>query len=376
MRKDLNIPASSGKFAKQAHVGLPKGTYEEELGREGFFGPAAHIYHNNPPTGWTSIEGALRPRAFYLDTFVGTDHDDVLEHLFYNHEVRIGGWHLAKSMEYLQRNADGDVMLFIHKGVGELVCEFGVLSLTEGDYVVLPRGTTYQISVKKPLFMLVVEAIESRLMLPEKGLLGPHAIFDPGVVQVAQIPAKGNKSKPTEKNAWDVYVWLNGEPTVMTYPFDPVDVAGWKGDLFAYKLNWRDIRPLASPRYHLPPSAHTTFVGQGFVVCTFAPRPIESDPDALKVPFFHRNIDFDEVIFYHAGNFFSRDNVRPGMVTWHPRGIHHGPHPKALANQHTRAGQMTDEVAVMVDTRRSLFCASTMPKGAEWVDYVKSWSKK
>ena len=90
-----------------------------------------------------------------------------------------------------------------------------------------------------------------------------------------------------------------------------------------------------SHRYHLPPSVHTTFVADRFVVCTFVPRPFESDPGALKVPFFHTNDDFDEVIFYHAGDFFSRDNIRPGMVTFHPSGFTHGPHPKALRRQLT-----------------------------------------
>ncbi len=48
------------------------------------------------------------------------------------------------------------------------------------------------------------------------------------------------------------------------------------------------------------------------------------------MPFFHNNDDYDEVIFYHAGEFFSRDNIHPGMVTYHPSGFTHGPHPKAL----------------------------------------------
>jgi homogentisate 1,2-dioxygenase len=85
------------------------------------------------------------------------------------------------------------------------------------------------------------------------------------------------------------------------------------------KLNWRDIRELLSDRYHLPPTVHATFLSNTIIVCTFAPRPIESDPGALKVPFFHNNDEFDESIFYHQGNFFSRDNIQPGMFTLHPR---------------------------------------------------------
>jgi len=157
------------------------------------------------------------------------------------------------------------------------------------------------------------------------------------------------------------------------YPFNPIDVVGWKGDLTVWKLNMRDIRPVMSPRAHLPPSAHSTFVTDGAVICSFLPRPLEEDPEALKVPFFHRNTDFDEFIFYHDGDFFSRDNIGPGMVTLHPRGIHHGPHPKALKAQGKKT--RTDEFAVMLDGLNPIH---VLPAGeeAEWKEYWKSWIEK
>ena len=157
------------------------------------------------------------------------------------------------------------------------------------------------------------------------------------------------------------------------WPLQPaLDALGWHGDLAAVRLNWRDIRPLASHRYHLPPSVHSTFVAARFVVCTFVPRPIETDPGALKVPFFHNNDDFDEVIFYHAGDFFSRDNIDAGMLSFHPAGFTHGPHPKAFAAGARAAKTHTDEVAVMIDTRDALKVAPDLA-GVENIDYVDSW---
>jgi len=158
----------------------------------------------------------------------------------------------------------------------------------------------------------------------------------------------------------------------VTFPYNPLDATGWQGDLAPVRINWRDIRPLMSHRFHLPPSAHTTFLANRFVVCTFCPRPMESDPDALRVPFFHSNNDFDEMIFYHRGSFFSRDNIAPGMVTLHPCGFPHGPHPKAFRAGATRAKAETDEVAVMIDARDALEVAA-LPHGVEWAGYVDSW---
>jgi len=141
------------------------------------------------------------------------------------------------------------------------------------------------------------------------------------------------------------------------------------------KVNWRDIRPLMSHRYHLPPSAHATFVGAGFVVCTFVPRPIESDPGALKVPFYHNNDDYDEVLFYHAGDFFSRDNIEAGMVTFHPAGFTHGPHPNAFKAGQAHKKKFTDEVAVMIDTRHALQFSDELDS-VENKEYVYSWQEK
>ena len=161
----------------------------------------------------------------------------------------------------------------------------------------------------------------------------------------------------------------------ITYPFNPLDAIGWHGELAPVRLNVRDIRPLMSHRYHLPPSAHTTFLSSRFVVCTFVPRPFETDPKALKVPFFHNNDDYDEVIFYHAGDFFSRDNIHPGMLTFHPAGFTHGPHPKALTRMFEQTKPATDEYAVMIDTRDPLE-VSEGGLAVEWAGYVDSWKGK
>ncbi len=191
--------------------------------------------------------------------------------------------------------------------------------------------------------MLAIEATNASYTLPEKGLVGPHALFDPAMLDIPQID-DAFRAQQSDTQSWQVKVKRRGAISTITYPFNPLDAIGWHGDLTVVRINVKDIRPLMSHRYHLPPSAHTTFVGNRFVVCTFVPRPFESDPGALKVPFFHNNDDYDEVIFYHAGNFFSRDNIHPGMVTLHPAGFTHGPHPKALKNMLTQAKPATDEV--------------------------------
>ena len=149
-------------------------------------------------------------------------------------------------------------------------------------------------------------------------------------------------------------------------------MVGWQGDLAPYRLNVADFRPVVSPRYHLPPSVHTTFRCRGFDIATFAPRPFETDPGALRVPFYHSNIDNDELLFYHDGDFFSRKGIDRGMATLHPAGVHHGPQPGAAEGAAKK--EMTDEVAVMVECVEPLVVSPEAEK-ASIEAYATSWAR-
>jgi len=371
MKNWITHPKLEGKTSRQAHCDLPAGTYERELGKEGFFGPATHMYHRRPPTGWTDFEGPLRPRAFDTTRLGerGNSPWDAAE-LMTNAHTRICYWQSAGRMDHLVRNGDGDELLFIHAGGGDLYCDYGHLSVREGDYIMLPRGTMWRIESDQAMALLLIEATNSSYLLPDRGLVGPHAIFDPAMLDTPVINDAFQAQQGDQP--WRVVVKRRQQLSTIRYPFNPLDAVGWKGDLVPVRINWRDIRPLMSHRYHLPPSAHATFIANRFVVCTFVPRPFETDPDALKVPFFHNNDDFDELIFYHAGEFFSRDNIHPGMLTLHPCGFTHGPHPKALNNAFKPGAKATEEVAVMIDTRDPLDVSGSA-EDIEWSNYVDSW---
>ncbi|MBM3584585.1 MAG: homogentisate 1,2-dioxygenase [Alphaproteobacteria bacterium] len=374
MRRTIGFPRVEGRASRQAHANLPEGTYERELGREGFFGPASHMYHRHPPTGWIAWDGPLRPRAFDLAALGDSQASpwqavDVVG----NGAVRVRQWRLDAAMDHLARNGDGDELLFVHQGSGALYCDYGHLAIETGDYVLLPRSTMWRIEPTTLMTILLIEATNGAYALPDRGMVGQHAVFDPAVLEAPSIDDAFLAQQ--DERAWRVVIKRRGALSTVTYPYNPLDAVGWKGELAPVRLNVRDIRPLASHRFHVPPSAHTTFVANRFVVCTFVPRPFETDPDALKVPFFHNNDDYDEVIFYHAGDFFSRDNIEAGMVTLHPCGFTHGPHPKALRNMLAQAKPATDEIAVMIDTRDALDVAPAMA-AVERTDYVDSWKPK
>lgn len=369
--KGMDIPHIRGKVALQAHVAIPDGTVEEEYARNGFSGRYAHLYREHAPVGWTRIEGPLRPRLYDLAAPAAGDYLAARTPVLANADCTISVAAISTPMPYLVRNADGDELLFVHAGAGRLETDFGPLPYEPGDYLVIPRGTLYRLAPTTETRLLVVETA-GELTVPDRGMLGQHALFDPAVIRVPS-PGESSSLGPDAAGEWRVVIQRQRALTSVFYPHCPLDVVGWKGTLSAWQLNVRDIRPVSSDRYHLPPTAHTTLVASNVAICTFAPRPLENgDPRAMKVPFFHSNIDFDEVLFYHAGEFFSREGVRPGMLTFHPQGIHHGP--QARAAERAPAATRTEEVAVMIDTRRPLDpCA---PAAAfEHADYWRSWRK-
>ncbi len=373
MKPWINFPRSQGRFSRQAHCDLPDGSYEREVGREGFYGPATHFYHRHPPTDWLSFEGELRPRAFDANKLAAPQACPwQAAKLLSNTHCQIRFWAIDQPMTELARNADGDELLFVHVGSGELFCDYGHLHYQQGDYLLLPRGTMWRVEPDAHSELLMIEATGGQYQLPERGLLGAHAQFDPAMLDSPEINPRFVAQQTEEP--WAVVVKRGDSLSRIHFAYNPLDAIGWKGELSVLRINWRDIRPVVSPRYHLPPSAHSSFIAERFVVCSFCPRPSEAADDALNLPFYHSNEDYEEVIFYHQGDFVSRDNIHPGMLSYHPYGFTHGPHPGALKAASERRGQARalEEMAVMVDCRDALR-VSEAAEGVEWSAYVDSW---
>ncbi|MGZ3773447.1 MAG: homogentisate 1,2-dioxygenase [Pseudobdellovibrionaceae bacterium] len=363
------IPYIKGLVTSQAHVNVPDGTFEEEYARNGFSGRYAHLYRSEPPVEWISIDGPLKPRAYDFNKVpaLSTDYLSSRKPYLENSDIKILFSSLAQEMTYFYRNADADEVLFVHQGTGTIETDFGPLKYTEGDYLIIPRGTVYRLIPQGLSQFLIVESF-SEVRFPEKGMLGQHALFDPAVLKTPEPAPSTFKS-----DLYQLKIKRCDEITTVTYPFSPINTVGWKGTLTVWQLNVKDIRPVSSDRYHLPPSAHTTLLGHNFVICSFLPRPLENgDPNAMKVPFYHSNIDFDEVLFYHKGQFFSREGIKEGMLTFHPQGIHHGPQKEAI--QRTQNIKETNEVAIMIDTKKPLYLSPESEK-IEVTNYWKSWSK-
>ncbi len=359
-----------GQYTRQAHKGIPEGAYEEEQGLKGFFGPVSHLIKQKPSTRWTKIEGPLRPQMFDL---VKMSQAEGWQRLLYNAQLTVSWLCLDSKPEHGQRafrNGDGDLLYFCHQGSGELWSEYGLLNYRKGEYIVVPKCLTHSLIPKERSVFFVVENLSSHYEEPDRGLVGKHAIYDPATISKPDLEAQHTRVKEMGGKVTQIAVKRLNEITRFEYDSHYYDTLGWKGDLYPYTLHIDNMMPLMSHRAHLPPSAHTTFVARDFVICTFLPRPLESDKDALKVPFYHQNIDYDEVLFYHAGDFFSRDNLHAGMMSLHPMGFPHGPHPKAIKSIDNKTE--TNEVAVMVDSRWPLYVDKGMD-AVELKNYWQSW---
>jgi homogentisate 1,2-dioxygenase len=370
------VMEKKGRVARQTHVGIPADLVEEEHGRSAFAGASSHLYRTRPPTAWVEVDGPLRPSAYDLNRLTTPAADDperASSLILYNDDLRIRVARPTRPASVAVRNGDADEVVFVHHGAGVLQTDYGPLDYAAGDYLVIPKGTTHRWVPDGSLsFLYVVESVDG-VAMPDFGLLGRHAVVDP---KVLTTPEPWEQPPPDwtgdGDGRWRVRVQRRGEFTTFVFPFNPFTAVGWAGDLAPFRLHTTDIRPVMSPRYHLPPSVHTTFRCGRFDIATFVPRPFESDPEALRVPFFHANVDNDEVLFYSRGDFFSRKGIGEGWLTLHPGGAPHGPQPGAAE----RAAELeaTTELAVMVECQNPLTVAEEA-KAAEDPAYTTSWAR-
>ena len=359
---------SKGRVTPQAHVDVPEGTFEDEHGRRGFFGRASHLYRRHPPVEVTRIEGPLRPRAFRLGGVEAPDARDASglpACVGRNADASLWVSHRAAPMPFYFRNADGDELRFVHRGRGRLETDYGVLAYEEGDYLIVPKGTTYRVvpAAGGQHLTLILET-RGELDVPDRGLLGRHVPFDPSVL-VTPEPAP----PPDVERECEVRIKARGTLTSVFYDWSPLDVVGWKGDLTVVKLNVRDLRPIASERAHVPPSANCTFVAPGVMINTFVPRRLEDD-NVLRVPFYHNNIDYDELFFFHRGD-FGGIALEEGALVHQPAGIHHGPSRRELEVSRTLPQGRVDATRVNIDLERP-FEVTPAGDAAEIADYLET----
>jgi homogentisate 1,2-dioxygenase len=343
-----------------------EGIYYEEVVTTAGFGRAYSIcYHLRPPTRVRRVEpaGALpldlaeEPalRHHHLKSGGLAPAGDAVTGrvpLLVNADVTLARCRPARAQAELYRNADADELLFVHRGRGELHTPFGVLPFGPFDYVVVPRCTTYQVTfdAKVQPDLLVVESAGG-LVIPPR-YLNPDGQLRLGAPYYER-DLRGPREPLVLDREGDVTVLVRDGRRLTRYTLahHPFDVVGWDGMVYPYTFNADDFEPITGT-VHQPPPVHLTFEAPGFVVCTFAPRLLDTHPDAIKVPYAHSNVQADEVLYYVRGRFGSRRGVEEASLTLHPRGIPHGPHPGTIAA--SREATRTDELAVMVDTLRPL----------------------
>ncbi len=362
--------------------------YEELMGEEGFSSDSSLLYHRHVPSAmvdartWdlpdqtTEPNHPLTPRHLTLhelfpgDAWKATDAVTGRRLVLGNGDVRIS-YAVVGSTSPLYRNAVGDEVAFVESGTAIVETVFGHLEVGSGDYVVIPRATTHRWvptgapDAQEPLRLYILEA-NSHIAPPKRylsryGQLLEHAPYCERDLRLPTFASTSSAdvthAEPVE--AVEVYLKHRGHGagglagSVHVVPNHPFDVVGWDGCLYPYVLNVADFEPITG-RVHQPPPVHQVFEGHNFVVCNFVPRKVDYHPLAVPVPYYHSNVDSDEVMFYVAGDYEARkgSGIGIGSVTLHPGGHAHGPQPSAI--EASLGAERFDELAVMVDTFRPL----------------------
>ena len=380
---------SLGKIPHKRHTQFrkPDSTlYSEQLfSTEGFSSDYSLLYHCHPPTVIIGTEDAytvapkiaedytLRHRSF--SGFRIPAQEDYLksrETLLVNGDCQISlAAPQGNPCDYFYKNADADEMLFIHEGSGKLLTPYGALPFRYGDYLVIPRGTIYQIVFDQPDNRVLILESFSPLRLPKRylspyGQLLEHAPY-------CERDIRHPETLQTIDRKGDFRILIKKQQRIypVHYAYHPFDVVGWDGCCYPFAFSIHDFEPITG-RIHQPPPVHLTFEGTNFVVCSFCPRKFDYHPESIPAPYNHSNIDSDEMLYYVDGDFMSRKHVERGQITLHPGGIPHGPHPGAV--EKSIGAESTGELAVMIDTFHPLQLTEPALR-IEDRDYVMSWAE-
>ena len=360
--------------------------YAEQLfSTEGFSDDYSLLYHCHPPTQIIKTEPQVdvspviaEEKMLQHRSFEGFKVPQVKDYLssrvpvLVNNDCHIVLASPQQSMSnYFYKNTDADEMIFVHEGSGTVHTQYGELPFSYGDYIILPRGTIYQIEFNDEKNRLFIVESFTPLRFPKRymskfGQLMEHAPYCERDMRPPQ-----NLKTIDEKGDYLIKAKKKGMLYGLHYGTHPFDVIGWDGCCYPYIFSIHDFEPITG-RVHQPPPVHQTFETNAFVVCSFVPRLFDYHPNAIPAPYNHSNIDSDEVIYYVDGEFMSRKNVTKGMITLHPAGIPHGPHPGAV--EKSIGAKETKELAVMVDTFRPLMLTK-QALDIENKNYVMSWAE-
>ncbi len=360
--------------------------YSEQLfSTEGFSNDYSILYHNHPPTEIIRTdepvnvqpriaeEKMLKHRSF--EGFKIKPEKDYLQSrkpVLVNNDCHIVLAAPQQSMtDYFYKNADADEMIFVHEGSGVLKTQYGKLQFGYGDYLVIPRGTIHQIDFATDNNRLFIVESFSPIRYPKRyvsklGQLLEHSPF-------CERDIRQPKDLQTIDEAGDFLIQTKKKGILygLHYAHHPFDVVGWDGCCYPFAFSIHDFEPITG-RVHQPPPVHQTFEANNFVVCSFCPRLFDYHPQAIPAPYNHSNIDSDELLYYVDGDFMSRKHVTRGMITLHPAGIPHGPHPGAV--EKSIGAKETGELAVMVDTFHPLQLTVEALE-IENEGYVMSWAE-
>jgi homogentisate 1,2-dioxygenase len=261
--------------------------------------------------------------------------------------MQIGIAKPKKSMsDYFFKNADSDELIFVHNGSGVLKSMYGSVEFSFGDYLVIPRGTIYQIKFTDSNNHLLIIESHSPVRTPKRyqNEFGQFLEHSPFCERDFRAPV--NLETKDERGDFHIMIKKRGLIYPYVYETHPFDVAGWDGYSYPYAFSILNFEPLTG-RIHMPPPIHQNFEGRNFVICSFVPRMYDYHPEAIPAPYHHSNIDSDELLYYVEGDFMSRNNIQKGQITLHPGGIPHGPHPGAI--ERSIGQKETKELAVMID---------------------------
>ena len=355
--------------------------WEELVGGSGFYGFHSTKYHHYLPTAVENIinlehdsvvwEKDLPLQNLHFDALAQNKGDFLgsMSTFLGNEDILLHVSTPTKNQDYFYKNTHHHELFFIHEGCGTLCTEYGELKFSEGDYLYIPKATIYQFNFLNSVNRLLWIETTQCLRIPDEfvnchGQLLEHAPYSERDFRHPIL-----KKAFREKGEFTLRIRSKGQITQYTLPHHPFDVEGWDGYLFPFAFQVDDYCPIVG-KLHQPPSVHKMFENNHMMITNFVPRLLDFHNNAIPVPYYHSNIDCEEILYYVKGNFMSRKGIEEGSITLHPSGVPHGPQPGVVENSLNK--KEVNELAIMIDTYKPVYLSRTANE-KRYTNYYKSW---
>jgi homogentisate 1,2-dioxygenase len=256
-------------------------------------------------------------------------------------------------------NADGEMLILPQQGGLRFATECGILEVTPGELIVVPRGIKFQVELLEGRAGgYICENYGQPFRLPDLGPIGANGLANP---RDFLTPVAAFQDLEGE---FEVVAKFLGRLWTTSFNHSPIDVVAWHGNYAPYKYDMARFNCINTVSFdHPDPSIFTVLTAPSPVhgvanvdFAIFPPRWLVAE-HTFRPPWFHRNM-MNEFMGLIYGEYDAKaEGFLPGGASLHNCMSGHGPDSETFeraSGAELKPQHIKDTLAFMFETRMAV----------------------